>query len=84
MVVDAATVMLLLILYRSKHKKRGARSLDGLSYSSYRVAFVFRWLNECMERLYYVDPAHGGRHVPDEAEAARRKKHKRNGSTWTH
>jgi len=58
---------------------------ESTSYSSYRVAFVFRWLNECMERLYYVDPAHGGRHVPDEAEAARRKKHKRNaGSTWTH
>ena len=24
---------------------------ESTSYSSYRVAFVFRWLNECMERL---------------------------------
>ena len=34
------------------------------SPSAYRMAFVFRWLNECAERLYYLDPAYQGRHVP--------------------
>ena len=34
------------------------------STSAYRVAFVFRWLNETAERWYYLDPASQGRHVP--------------------
>jgi hypothetical protein len=36
--------------------------------SLYRVAFVFRWLNESQERLYYLDPARNGRHVPSDTE----------------
>ena len=31
--------------------------------AAYRVAFVFRWLNETAERWYCLDPAHKGRHV---------------------
>ena len=36
--------------------------------SAYRVAFVFRWLNESAERMYNVDPANQGRHMPDAVE----------------
>ena len=49
----------------------------------YRVAFVFRWLSESEERLYYVDPARGGRHAPSAADVARWKKtKKRKADTW--
>ena len=34
------------------------------SPSAYRVAFVFRWLNESAERTYNLDPAFQGRHMP--------------------
>ena len=37
----------------------------------YRVAFVFRWLRESEERLYYVDPRRGGRFVPSSADEKR-------------
>jgi hypothetical protein len=36
--------------------------------SAYRVAFVFRWLNESAERMYNVDPANQGRHMPNAVE----------------
>ena len=38
------------------------------STSAYRVAFVFRWLNESAERMYDLDPANQGRHMPDAVE----------------
>jgi len=38
------------------------------SPSAYRVAFVFRWLNESAERMYDLDPANQGRHMPDAVE----------------
>ena len=46
------------------------------SFSGYRVALVFRWLNESEERLYYLDPAKGGRHIPTAQERAKWKRKK--------
>ena len=38
------------------------------SPSAYRVAFVFRWLNESAARMYDLDPSHKGRHMPGVVE----------------
>ena len=36
--------------------------------SAYRVAFVFRWLNESAERMYDLELAYQRRHAPDAVE----------------
>ena len=58
-----------------------ANGVGPTTFSGYRVALVFRWLNEITERSYYLSPAKGGRHIPTAQEFAKWK-HKKPKNSW--